>query len=695
MNQFKLSLTYSPWLILVCLALGAVYAWLLYSKTATWPKSINYALATLRFLVVSFLAFLLLGPFVRAVTNTTQKPTVVLAIDNSESVKLFTQPALLNSLLDRLDKLKESLADKDLQVTVRTLNREIKIDGDLAEINFNQSATNLDQMLAGVQEEYENRNLAGVVLLSDGIINQGKSPAFSDYNFRLFPVAVGDTIPKKDLSIPALSYNKVAYSGNRFPIIAEINNQGFSGQTATVLLRENNKILERKTVKLTNKPLTSVEFAVTAAQPGKKHYEVLLESKPGEFTKVNNLKHAYLDIVKGKLKILLAAATPHPDIKAIKSAIETNENFDTELFIPGVFPLNSSTKYDLVILHQLPSRLGTGNEVLTLIKQKKIPAFYIIGAQSDLASFNRINAGLEITRKSNQVDEVVPVFNVSFTKFKVDASAPERLSKYPPAEAPFADIKLAPNAEIILSQQIGKLKTTRPLLIAQVSGEARSATLLADGSWQWRLTEAANYEKPDVFDKIMVSTAQLLTSATDKKRLNAYPVQDEYLVHDDIRFEAETYNSIYEKIYGQKITLQLTDEKNKNRSYSFINGEGFSGLNIGNLPGGVYKYEASAVLDGRVYRDRGEFVVQDVQLEAVSSLANLNLLHQAAQKTDSRVYYANQIDQLEKDILKAEFKNVIYSSEDIQELINLKWLFFLILGLVSAEWLIRKYNGAI
>ncbi len=693
MDQFKLATSYSPWLIIVCLAVGAAYAWVLYSKKAAWPKSINYLLAGLRLVVVAFLCFLLLGPFVRAITNTTQKPTVVLAIDNSESIKLFTPPQQLSTLLKRLDGLKETLADKNVNVAVRTFGDRPRTD-ELTALPFTYPATNLDALLTNVQNQYEGRNLAGVVLLSDGIINQGKSPAFSDFNFTLFPIAVGDTVPKKDIAIPALAYNKVAYSGNRFPIVAEVSNQGFTGQTATVLLRENNKVLERKTVKLINRP-AAVEFAVTAAQPGKKHYEVLLESHPGEFTKLNNLKHAYLDIVKGKLKILIAAATPHPDIKAIKSAIETNENFETELYIPNLFPLKSTTRYDLVILHQLPSRLGTGNEVLTMIKQKKVPSFYIIGGQSDLAAFNQQNAGLVITRKGQQTDEVVPVLNTSFTKFKVDATAAERLAKYPPAEAPFADVKLAPNAEIILSQQIGKLKTTRPLLVAQPTGETRSATLLADGSWQWRLTEAANYDKPDVFDKIMVSTAQLLTSAIDKKRLNVYPVQDEYLIQDEIRFQAETYNAIYEKIYGQKITLRITDSKNKNRNFSFVNGEGFSELNIGNLPGGIYKYTASAVLDGKTYQDRGEFVVQDIQLEAVASLADPNLLHQAAQKSDSRVYYPNQIDQLEKDILQADFKNVIYSNENIQDLINLKWLFFILLAFISIEWFVRKYNGAV
>ncbi len=693
MDQFKLATSYSPWLIIVCLAVGAAYAGALYSKKAAWPPYLNYLLAGLRLLVVAFLCFLLLGPFIRSVTNTTQKPTVVLAIDNSESVKLFTPPAQLTGLLQRLGQLQKSLAGKDVSIAVRTLSEKPPTD-DLTNIPFTNPITNLDALLTNVQNEYEGRNLAGVVLLSDGIINQGKSPAFSDFNFTLFPIAVGDTVPKKDVAIPALAYNKVAYSGNRFPIVAEISNQGFTGQTANVLLRENNKILERKSVKLTDRP-ASVEFAVTAAQPGKKHYEVLLEARPGEFTKLNNLKHAYLDIVKGKLKILIAAATPHPDIKAIKSAIETNENFETELYIPNLFPLKATAKYDLVILHQLPSRLGTGNEVLTMIKQRKVPSFYIIGEQSDLAAFNQQNTGLAINRKGSQTDEVVPVLNASFTKFKVDASAAERLAKYPPAEAPFADVKLAPNAEVILAQQIGKLKTTRPLLVAQLTGETRSATLIADGSWQWRLTEAANYDQPDVFDKIMVSTAQLLTSAADKKRLNVYPVQDEYLVQDDIRFQAETYNAIYEKIYGQKITLRLTDSKNKTRDYSFTNGEGFSELNIGNLPGGLYKYTASAVLDGKSYQDHGEFVVQDVQLEAVASLADPNLLHQAAQKTDSRVYYPNQIDQLEKDLLQADFKNIIYSNENIQDLINLKWLFFVLLAFISIEWFIRKYNGAV
>ena len=67
-------------------------------------------------------------------------------------------------------------------------------------------ATDLDGLLTGIKEGYDGRNLAGVVLVSDGIVNQGRSPVYSEFNFPIYGVAVGDTVPKKDLGLPALTF---------------------------------------------------------------------------------------------------------------------------------------------------------------------------------------------------------------------------------------------------------------------------------------------------------------------------------------------------------------------------------------------------------------------------------------------------------------------------------------------------------
>jgi hypothetical protein len=532
------------------------------------------------------------------------------------------------------------------------------------------------------------------VLVSDGIVNQGKSPVYSDFPFQLYPVALGDTVPKKDISIPGLQYNKVAFSGNKFPIVAEIRNDGFSAGNATVLLKENGKVLHQKTVSLAkNRSSQSVTFTLSAAQPGKKHYEISVQNLPGEFTKRNNTKHAYLEIVKGKLKILLAAAVPHPDIKALKSAIESDDNFEVALYIPGIEPLKNDA-YDCAILHQIPAKNNLGNEALQLVKKRQIPALFILGLQSDLNQFNQQQAGVFVSPRGNQTDEVMPAINPNFTKFGFAESAPEAIKIYPPANVPFADFKLNPQTDVVLYQQVGSVKTNKPLLVFK-TGNISAATLLSEGIWQWRLNEAVANEKPVVFDKLITDLVQLLTTKQNKKRLNVYPVQDEFLVSEDVRFQAEVYNTIFEKIYGQTINLKLTDEKNKTRSYSFVNGENLSGLSIGNLPGGVYKYVASTTAEGRREQDSREFLVVEQELETLEATANHQLLHQLARRNGNHLYYPNQMSQLESDLLKADFKSIIFSQENLKDLINLKWLFFVILALVTLEWGLRKYFGAI
>ena len=93
-------------MILLCLAAGAGYAALLYSAKAPWSRGLNYGLAALRFGVVSFLCFLLLSPFLKTTTNTTEKPTLVLALDNSQSVD--RKSTRLNSSHSTLSRMPSS-----------------------------------------------------------------------------------------------------------------------------------------------------------------------------------------------------------------------------------------------------------------------------------------------------------------------------------------------------------------------------------------------------------------------------------------------------------------------------------------------------------------------------------------------------------------------------------------------------------
>ncbi|WP_155800448.1 hypothetical protein [Pontibacter sp. BAB1700] len=213
-----------------------------------------------------------------------------------------------------------------------------------------------------------------------------------------------------------------------------------------------------------------------------------------------------------------------------------------------------------------------------------------------------------------------------------------------------------PNTETVLYQQVGRVRTNKPLLTVQTVGDKRNAALLASGTWQWRLTETANHENAAVYDKLITNLVQLLTAPRNKKRLNVYPHLNEYSSSDEIRFAAEAYNEALEPIYGQNITLKIQDAEGAEKSFEFANGENQSGVNIGTLPGGRYTYTASARINGSLQQDKGEFIVEEQQLEALHAVADHNLLYQLGTNTGSKLYYPAQLQQLEQDILRPSTK---------------------------------------
>ena len=691
-----LSTAYSPWFILLCLAVGAGYAALLYSARAPWSRAINYALAGLRFVVVSFLCFLLLSPFIKTTTTRTEAPTVVLAVDNSQSISLFTPAPALSQLTTGLPRLAATLREKGFRVETRTLTRP---GANPDSLRFTASRTDLNQLLADSREANADHNLAGVVLVSDGLVNQGQEPQFSEFNFPIFSVALGDTIAKKDLRLTDLVYNRVAFSGNKFPLEAEIGYEGYAGGAATVEVREGGRVLESRRVALPpGRRRVRTTFQLSAPAPGKRRYEVRVLPQAGEFTVVNNARTAFIEIVKGKLRVLLAGAAPHPDLKALRAAILANNNFNLTLAVAGVGqPLPPSASFDVAVLHQLPARGGLGQELLARVRAAKVPVLYVLGAQSDFGAYNQLNAGLNVQPRGAQTDDVTPLPNPGFARLPLDEESRRRFGQYPPVPVPFGDARLGNGAEAALWQQVGRLPTQKPLLVfGSASATPRTATLLAENTWQWRLAEAiAHDDHPEAYDRLISRTLQLLTQNANKKRLDVYPTQDVFGTQDDVTLGAETYNAVFERIYDQKIILTLTDSARKARTVTFANAPDGSPLHLGPLPAGLYRYQARATLGGQAQQASGELLVQNQPLEAQESKADHRLLAQLSRRSGGRLYYPSQLDKLAQDIEKANFKPALSSEEDLKDLVNLKWLFFALVALLGAEWATRKYQGGI
>lgn len=685
----------SPWFILLCLLAGGIYAFILYQNKKTFNPLQNRVLAIVRAILVSLLAFLLINPLLRNNKSTIEKPTVVLAIDNSSSMTHGGQ-AKLEALKKNLQQLKETIEAKGASVEIQSLNEETD-NQNISDIKFTKKRSDLSQMLANIKSSYEGRNLTDVILVSDGIVNEGISPTYGKYNFNIHAVGLGDTTQKRDVKLNAIYANRIAYLSNKFPIQAEVSSYGFQGKSTTVLLKQAGNVIDKQVISFDKQDdLKQVTFYVTAQQKGMQRYTVEVAPLNAEFSTKNNAKDAYIDIVDGKEKVLLVALAPHPDVKALKSIIEKNDLYELTIKIVQSDDLNQigSQPFDVLILHQLPDIYGMGGNVVSRLLTQGKPTLFVLGNQTNINTFNGMQQTLAIAAQAGKADKVTAKFNNNFNLFNLDGDKLNLLERLPPILAPFGDYKPTAGSEIILYQRVGSLTTPKPLLIANTTSARKSAVLAGEGLWLWRLEEFSLTDKQEIIDEVLMKTLQLISVKDDKRKLRVYPISPDFSIDEKVIFENEAYNDIYERIYNQDIKLDVTDEKGKVRNFSYTTTKDNSRFEITGLPEGVYRYKASTQVLGKGEVVDGQFIVRNTDLENLNTTADFNMLRTLATQNNGKFFVANQLEKL-KDFLSAnKAPDKVTSVEEMNEFINMKWVFFVLVLLATVEWGLRKYLGS-
>ena len=162
-------------------------------------------MVSLRF-TVFLLTFFLLNPFVSSLLIEKEKPIIVIAIDQSESMQNTSD---IDVLSKQINDLQEKLSENH-QLELYSFGNEVN---PLDSFRFDQKKTDYSAFFQYLEDLYKNRNLAAVVFASDGLYNMGKNPIYMNYPFQapLYAIALGDTTPRKDLLISNLTHNDLAF----------------------------------------------------------------------------------------------------------------------------------------------------------------------------------------------------------------------------------------------------------------------------------------------------------------------------------------------------------------------------------------------------------------------------------------------------------------------------------------------------
>ena len=654
-----------PWyFVLLCLLLGAAYAAVLYFvRPVSFSRWLRWLLSALRFLAVSAIAFLLLAPLSKQNVTERQLPHVVLLRDGSQSVALGADSAF------SFDDLAKGLEAR-CRVTVDTFGTAGYTD------------------IGDALERYRGDDVAALVLASDGIHNRGANPTTvaEKLSFPIYCVALGDTTPQRDAALKNLRCNRIAMQGNSFPVEFTVAATLLKGHEAKLTVTDaRGKQLQAQAVRYDDDDFSlALTVNLTASEPGLQRYTLRLSAVEDEVSVSNNVLSFYVDVIDTRQRVAIFANAPHPDLAALKRALESNPNYEADIVLADEVERGkwkADGDISLAILHNLPSQRHPSIDYA-----KGLPQLYVIGLQTDLARFNALHTGLEIISKAARTNEVTAIHQPTFSLFSLDADDADAITSLPPLSAPFGEARISPDLQTLFGARLGSIDTRQPLVAATAQGDQRRTFIWGEGLWRWRLADYQTHQSHQHVDRLVAQLITFTSLQTNRDRLQV-EADRSYAAGTPIVLRAQLYNEAYQLVNTPEVKLTLSSDSLK-ADYTFRRTSNSYTLTLPDLSEGLYRYHA-ATDDGLT--DDGSFAVEALNLEQQSLVADHSLLATLAALTGGETVNPQQLSTLNSQL--STLKPTLYTHTRYAEMLRMPVALILILLLLASEWVLRKYHG--
>lgn len=638
-----------------------------------------FFLAFLRFVTLFSIFLLLINPVITRKELETVKTPLPVLVDNSQSIKELGQDSLVRQLSTKI-AANSALKDK-FDVQVYSFDEGFESG---ASLNFKGRQTHIDQAAQNLNQLYRNA-LYPVIMITDGNQTIGNDFVYSfRENTAIYPIAVGDTTTFTDLRVTQVNVNKYALLRNKFPVEVFLQYNGDKNINASFSIIQGNSVLHKQNVAFSkDKRAQALSVLLDAKKTGVQTFRAVISSPEPEKNTYNNTKHFAVEVIDQRSEVALVSAITHPDLGAIKRAIETNQQRKVTILKPG--EVKSLQDYNVLVLYQPDASFKA---LLELNKNEGLNAFIITGLSTDFALLNsyqdQIDFGMTSQREDYQAD-----FEMQFNLFSQDNIGFEQ---FPPLQHPFGTIAFKSNMHTLLHARIRNVQTENPLMAFSENGASRTAWLFGENVWKWRMESHLNNKSFEQFDVLLDKTIQFL--ATNAKRRSLVVSHESFYNSGEvIAITAQYFNKNYEFDENARLTIKVKNKQNNlSKTYDFLKGNNEYKVNLDGLEAGRYSFTVTEAGSKTAYS--GSFEVLDFEIEKQFVNPDLARLEQTAANTGGSVYYPDTADKLMEHLLNADQYKAI-QKENIRKspLIDWMWLLVILAVSLSAEWFIRKYNG--
>lgn len=642
----------------------------------------TWGLILLRFCSLFILFLLILNPEIKTTSYYSEKSNLVLLIDNSASIGLTEQGDSIKVFLDEIKK--------DPSITENFEIKEFSFGGKLEtndSLTFDEPETNLAEAFSSLDKVYKN-SLSPTIVITDGNQTYGEDflLSASRYSNAILPVIVGDTTSYRDLSISQVNVNRYSFLGNNFPVEVFVNYSGKEEVNARLEIHQENSRLYSSTINLDrNTNSRVVEILLPSEEIGPKNYAARLVPVEGEKNTLNNSREFVVEGVDERATVLILTEVMHPDLGALKRAVESNQQREVEIRGVSKAPLDYSA-YEVVILYQ-PTNNFQG--VFHQLEQEKKGYGVITGTASN---WNIINSNQHFFRKepSSVTEEFFPEINPDFGEFQVEDLG---FSSFPPLSDVFGELETNSLKPILLGKVQG-MSTEASLLAIAEEDDRKYAFLFGEGLWKWRSRVFRDNQSHQAFNDFLGGIVQFLAPEEHMERL-MLNYEASYMGRERKLFQAYYYNRNFEFDNNAKLELNVKD-KNSQESHLFpmILKDGRYEVELGMLEPSEYRFTVSSA--GENLQKSGEFKIEEDRLEQQFPSANLDGLLILADQHDRPLFFLKDSKKLRSALLSENtFIPVQKSRENIVPLVDWYYLLFFFILTASSEWFIRKYRGLI
>ena len=666
-------------LIFLSLLIAGGYSYYNYIYKAKIKLKVHLVLALLRFITVFSILLLLINPIITNKTLEIIKTPLVIAVDNSSSISNLKATQTATELYENLSSNSELKDKYDIQ--------SYRFDSDFESsdtFDFKGTQTNIDAVAKNSKSINKN-SIFPTVLITDGNQTLGNDFVFSfDPNNKVYPIIVGDTTTYLDLRISQLNANKYAFHKNKFPVEVFLNYSGTKAVTSNFSITQGNTVLNSQIVSFSpSKKSVVISVLLHADKIGLQVYKATIRSREKERNTYNNNFIFAVDVIDQKTEIALISSFNHPDLGALKRAIESNAQRKVTLLKPK--ETNDLSKYNIVILYQPTIEFRSFFERNTDLG---LNTFIITGTKTDFNYLNQQQKDL-VFKMSSQSEDYIAQYKDDFNLFSLEDIG---FSQFPPLENPFGVISTSSNVNILLGSTIRNINTNAPLLAFSENQGRRSAYLLGENSWKWRLQSHVDTKSYEKYDTFIDKTIQYLASNASKKSL-VVTHDGFYNSGDAIEIFAQYFNKNYELDDKANLNITLVNKKTKaKKSYDLLKSNTDFKVNLDGLEVGKYDFVVRELNSNSVYSNSFEIVDFDIEKQFVNP--DLIKLNQLAIQTKGQVIFPDKVDSLIKSLLENEdYKSVQKTIIKKIPLIDSIWLLILIIVCLAAEWFVRKYNG--